>query len=122
MSIDSNDQSPNLEQLMYMGVQAAKSNNPANARIFFQQILDRDKEHERAWLWMAAVAETPTDRVRYLKTVLRINPNNQTALGELEKMKTKTASSNTQVIRYGAVVLILLLFLVALAILALIIL
>lgn len=122
MSIESSDQTPNLEQLMQLGVQATRSGNKANARMIFQQILERDRENERAWLWMAAVAETPTDRVRFLKTVLRINPNNQTALAELEKMKTRSATSNTQVIRYGAMVLILLLFLAVLAILALIIL
>ena len=114
MATRSND--PNLEQLLQLGIQAARKNNKAGARVMFQQILDFDKTNERAWLWMAAIAETSEDRLRYLTAVLRINPDNQTALRELEKMKRKQSSSNTQVIRYGLFGLLALLLLVALAI------
>lgn len=92
---------PNLEQLMQLGIQTARAGHKPNARMIFQQILDQDKENERAWLWMAAIAETPMERLRYLNTVLRINPNNQTALSQLDKMKKRKVSSNTLVIRYG---------------------
>ncbi len=124
MAIDSGDSSnmPNLEQLMQIGIQTAKKGNKPNARVIFQQILDADKQNERAWLWMAAVAETPMDRVRYLRTVLQINPNNITALRELENLQQKKESSNSQVIRYGIFGLILVLVLIAFAVLVLIIL
>lgn len=92
---------PNLEQLMQLGIQTARAGHKPNARMIFQQILDQDKENERAWLWMAAIAETPMERLRYLNTVLRINPNNLTALSQLDKMKKRKVSSNTLVIRYG---------------------
>lgn len=92
---------PNLEQLMQLGIQTARAGHKPNARMIFQQVLDQDKENERAWLWMAAVAETPMERLRYLNTVLRINPNNQLALNQLDKMKKRKVSSNTLVIRYG---------------------
>ena len=103
---------PNLEQLMQLGIQTARAGHKTNARMIFQQVLDQDKENERAWLWMAAVAETSMEQVRYLNTVLRINPENQTALRQLERMKQRKESSNTQVIRYGfiglsAIVLVL---------------
>ena len=76
---------PNLEQLMQLGIQTARQGNKENARVIFQQVLDSDSHNERAWLWMAAVAETPVDRVRYLNTVLRINPQNRTAQRELNR-------------------------------------
>lgn len=120
MAMDSTP--PNLEQLLQLGIQTAREGNKASARVIFQQILDADKQNERAWLWMASVAETPADHLRYLKTVLRINPNNQAALRELDKMKRKKESSNTQVMRYGIVGVALLLILIVFAVLVLIIL
>ncbi len=95
--------SPNLEQLMQLGIQTARQGNKENARVIFQQILDADKQNERAWLWMSAVAETPADRVRYLNTVLRINPNNSSALKELSQMRRKRESSNSQAFVYGGI-------------------
>jgi len=95
------NESPNLEDLLQLGIQTARAGNKANARMIFEQILAQDQENERAWLWMAAVAETPTDRIRYLNTVLRLNPNNSVAQKELERIQRRLESSNTQVIRYG---------------------
>jgi hypothetical protein len=112
-------QGPNLEELLRLGIQTAKEGNKASARMMFQQVLSADKQNERALVWMAAVAETPEDRVRYLRTVLRYHPNNQTALKQLDKMRRKRASSNSQVIRYGLMFLVVVSALVALAIVAL---
>jgi GrpB-like predicted nucleotidyltransferase (UPF0157 family) len=114
----SNSSSPNLEQLMQLGIQTARKGNKPNARMIFQQILDADKQNERAWLWMAAVSETPEDRFRYLRTVLRINPHNQTALRELKKMQQRRESSNSQALRYGLIGLVIILILIALGIIA----
>ncbi len=92
---------PNLEDLLQLGIQTARAGNKPNARMIFEQVLAQDPENERAWLWMAAVAETPTDRIRYLNTVLRLNPHNTVAQKELERIRRRLESSNTQVIRYG---------------------
>jgi hypothetical protein len=117
MTIGSDDvNTPNLEQLLQIGIQTARKGNRSSARVIFQQILDADKTNERAWLWMAAIAETSEDRLRYLNAVLRVNPNNTTALRELEKMKRKQVSSNTQVIRYGMIGLLVALLLIVLAV------
>jgi hypothetical protein len=114
-----NANSMNLEQLMQLGIQAARDGNKPSARIFFQQILDVDKQNERAWLGMAAVAEAPEERTRFLLTVLRINPNNQQAQRELQKLRQNQESSNTQVIRYGFMVLAVVIGLVAVVMLIL---
>ncbi len=92
---------PSLEDLLQLGIQTARAGNKPNARMIFEQVLAQDPENERAWLWMAAAAETPADRIRYLNTVLRINPNNAVAQKELERIQQRLESSNTQVIRYG---------------------
>jgi cytochrome c-type biogenesis protein CcmH/NrfG len=90
--------------------------------MIFQQVLAQDPENERAWLWMAAAAETPSDRVRYLNTVLQLNPHNTTAKKELERIQHRLESSNTQVIRYGLMGLGVFAVLVVCALLVLVIL
>jgi hypothetical protein len=104
MASDSRE-APNLEQLMQFGIQAARLGNHVNARVIFQQVLDSDTKNERAWLWMAAVAETPEDRVRYLNTVLQINPANRAALRELDRIHRKSQFRNSEAFRYGLLAL-----------------
>jgi len=106
---------PNLEQLMQLGIQTARQGNKESARVIFQQVLDSDSYNERAGLWMAAVAETPVDRVRYLNTVLRINPQNRTAQRELNRMKKGQESSTSQVLVYGGIGLAIIILLIAVA-------
>ncbi len=116
MNYHQEDNMPNLEQLMQLGIQSARNGNTENARVIFQQVLDADKQNERAWLWMAAVAETPVDRLRYLNTVLRINPNHPTALREIEQMQAKQDSSVSQAMRYGFLILTVIVVLIVLAV------
>lgn len=116
MSYRQEDNMPNLEQLMQLGIQSARNGNTENARVIFQQVLDADKQNERAWLWMAAVAETPVDRLRCLNTVLRINPNHPTALRELKQMQAKQESSTSQAMRYGFLILTVIVALIVLAV------
>jgi len=114
--------SPNLEQLLQIGIQSARQGNLENARVIFQQVLDADKNNERAWLWMASVAETPTDRLRYLRTVLAINPDNPTARRELNKMESHVRSNTSRVLVYGSVALAISLILIAVALIVLVVL
>lgn len=116
MNYRQEDNMPNLEQLMQLGIQSARNGNTENARVIFQQVLDADKQNERAWLWMAAVAETPVDRLRCLNTVLRINPNHPTALRELKQMQAKQESSTSQAMRYGFLILTVIVALIVLAV------
>ena len=82
----SSDKAPNLEELMQFGIRAAKDENFDSARLFFQKVLDVDKRNERAWLWMAHVAENDTRRRQCLEAVLRLNPNNLSAHKYLDAM------------------------------------
>ena len=120
MMVSNPSESPNLEQLMQFGIQAARRGNRINAQVIFQQVLDADKQHERAWLWMAAVADTPEDRMRYLNTVLRLNPSSRPALRELDRMKKKSQFSNSLAFRYGlaALALVVIIIMVAIIVLA----
>jgi thioredoxin-like negative regulator of GroEL len=89
--------SPNLEHLLQLGIRTAKSGNVQSARMMFQQVLDQDKRNERAWLWMASIADNEVDRRRYLETVLDINPRNEQArkyIAALEQALQSTEGSS----------------------------
>lgn len=111
---------PNLEDLLRLGIRTAKSGNKEGARVMFQQVLDIDKRNERAWLWLASVAETDIDRRRYLQTVLRINPNNANAKKHLASMDRAVDSAEQRSMRLGltalAVIVLLIIFVVIMVI------
>ncbi|NLX10974.1 MAG: hypothetical protein GXY36_15095 [Chloroflexi bacterium] len=115
MDTERNENTPNLEELMQLGIQSARHGNKPNARVIFQQVLDADKRNERAWLWMAAVAETPIDRVRYLRTVLQLNPNNSTAQRELKKLEKKQRVGNSKALLVGTIGLLIVLAIIVVA-------
>ncbi|MCC7447675.1 MAG: hypothetical protein IT324_09675 [Anaerolineae bacterium] len=97
---------PNLDDLMRLGVRAAKEGNKQGARLFFQQVLDEDKRHENAWLWLASLADNETDKRRYLETVLRINPDNPTAKRQLGQLNRAVQSGEGASMRFGIVLVV----------------
>jgi hypothetical protein len=108
---------PNPEQLLQLGIQSARQGQKQAAQMIFQQVLDLDKQNERAWLWMASVVDDRAERMRCLETVLRINPNNARAQQEMDRILKSQQSSNSQVLRYGGIILAILLVLVVFVIL-----
>jgi len=95
----------NLEKMLQMGISAAKQGNKDGARVLLKQVLDMDKKNERAWLWMAHVAESSAKRRQYLETVLKINPKNASAKQALQKFAQKQAHSEQRTLAIAGVVL-----------------
>ncbi|MEP7289199.1 MAG: hypothetical protein ABI947_25890 [Chloroflexota bacterium] len=104
----SESKSPNLEDLMRLGVRTAKEGNRDNARVIFQQVLSADKRHINAWLWMASLAENNIDRRRYLETVLRLSPDNLTAKKQLAALDTAVARGENRSVRFGVMIVFVL--------------
>ncbi|NWG15007.1 MAG: hypothetical protein HXY41_00080 [Chloroflexi bacterium] len=95
---------PNREELLQMGIRAAKAGNRDAARITFQQILSQDKRNERAMMWMAKIAETPAERKKWLNRVLTVNPENESARRALQKIAYKrSAKENRTLLIFGVV-------------------
>lgn len=95
---------PNREELLQMGIRAAKAGNRDAARITFQQILSQDKRNERAMMWMAKIAESPAERKKWLNRVLAVNPENESAQRILQKMAYKrSAKENRTLLIFGLV-------------------
>ena len=52
----------NLQDLMRQGIEAAREGKKAEAKVFFQQVVDVDDKNEKAWMWLASVVETDEER------------------------------------------------------------
>src|SRR3954452_3855849 len=100
----SDSKSPNLEDLMRLGIRSAKEGNHDNARVIFRQVLNADKRHVGAWLWMASLAEDDIDRRRYLETVLRLDPGNTTARQQLNMLDKAIERSENASVRFGVMI------------------
>ena len=100
----SSKSTPNLEDLMRLGVRTAKAGNKEGARVIFQQVLDTDKRNERAWLWMASVADNDIDRRRYLETVLMLDPQNRIASKQLAAMDKAIRGTEGASLRLGVMI------------------
>lgn len=99
----SNADNPNLENLLQMGITAAKQGNRQAARVMFKQVLDEDKKNDRAWVWMASVADDPIQRQQYLETALKINPSNKAARTMLRKMSKRRNLKEQRTLALGAI-------------------
>jgi predicted nucleic acid-binding Zn ribbon protein len=101
-------QTPNREDLLRMGIAAAKRGDIISARTIFEQILSEDGGNERAMMWLAKLADTKAERQLWLNRVLAVNPNNQAAQEALRKMSySRAARENRTLLIFGAAAFIL---------------
>ena len=78
------DSKAQLRALLQQGMQAARRGDRARANGLFQAVLEQDPDQEEAWLWLAALAESPEQSIVYLQRVLSINPHNTRAQAGLQ--------------------------------------
>jgi hypothetical protein len=97
-------QQPNREELLQMGMRAAKAGNKDAARMMFQRVLTEDKRNERALMWMAQIADSKEERNKWLNRVLLVNPDNEKARRYLEREKYKvSAKQNRTLLVFGMI-------------------
>lgn len=77
---------PNLDDLLQKGIRAARRGHQEPARQLLSQVIQANPDSEEAWLWLARVIDQPEQRVQCLQQVLRLNPNNQWAAGQLAEL------------------------------------
>ncbi len=61
--------------------------NRDEARRLLRRALEQDVNSETAWLWLASVAESAEERIDNLERALRINPANERARKELDRLR-----------------------------------
>lgn len=75
-----------LEQKLQDGIQAARSGSRATARRLLEEVIAEDSNNELAWMWLASVVTTLSERRSCLEKALQINPNNERAREALNKL------------------------------------
>ncbi len=77
-------------------ITAAKLGQMALARRLLNEIVAKEPENERAWLWIAGLAEDRQTAYAALNRVLDINPRNQQAINALSlaRLQESAAQSN----------------------------
>src|SRR5215470_10641757 len=81
-----------VDQLLREGIDAAKSGKQEIARSKFREVVALEQNNEKAWFWLASVAETNDEKIFCLGNVTVINPDNQRAKEMLEGLLAKTAT------------------------------
>lgn len=90
------EQETSNEELLQMGIRAAKQGQKEGARVMLRQVYSRDKRNERAMLWLARVARNTNERRQWLDRVLKINPNNEAAQNMLSKLNYQDAARDNR--------------------------
>ncbi|MBL8152992.1 MAG: PD40 domain-containing protein [Anaerolineae bacterium] len=85
-----------IQELMRQGIEAAREGRKADAKQFFEQVVELDDKNEKAWMWLVSVAESEEERRVYLGNVLFINPNNERAQKAMEQIEAKNKQIRDQ--------------------------
>lgn len=118
--VASDNKQTNNEELLQLAIKTAKAGQKDPARVMFRQVWSRDKRSEPAMIWLAKLAKTPRERQEWLHRVLKVNPTNEAAKHELEKLKRSTvASENRTLLLFGTVAFVMIVVGVAIAVLIL---
>ena len=83
-------------ELVREAIQEARLGQKESARRIFEEACRLNFNNEKAWLWRASLADTTDDAAYFLEQVLRINPDNQTALTWYAKCTPKPQSSASE--------------------------
>jgi len=82
-----------IEELLRMGITAAKAGDIAKASNLLIQVVQTDPNSELGWLWLGLCRTAPEQREYCLRRVLAINPQNSEARHQLELLHKPTVSS-----------------------------
>ncbi|MCK5690932.1 response regulator [Myxococcota bacterium] len=75
------------------GISAAKVGDYEKARVLLLEALEGGRNEELIQLWLAHVSENTTDKISYLRQVIRLNPQNDQASRTLAAVLVQEAGS-----------------------------
>ena len=76
-----------ITRLLKAGMKAVKAGQREQGKALLLQVIEKDEENERAWLWLSGAVDTEEERRICLENVLTINPNNELAKKGLARLK-----------------------------------
>jgi tetratricopeptide (TPR) repeat protein len=68
------------------GIMAARIGNRDQALVLLLQAVEQEPRNEEAWLWLSRLVETDQQRIECLRRVVEINPGNQAAQADLDRL------------------------------------
>jgi hypothetical protein len=74
-------------------IEAIKAGDKQAGRELIAEILKVDRDNEQAWLWVTKTDITHEQKIKSLKNVLRINPDNETARQKLTDQSSEVISN-----------------------------
>lgn len=74
------------DDYLSQGIAAVKAGNKQEARHLLDAAIRAAPNDERTWGWFFNVCENDNERLRCLKEVLRINPNNESAKKKFDEL------------------------------------
>jgi endonuclease YncB( thermonuclease family) len=80
------------EDHLVQGIAASKAGNRQEARRLLSAAIRAAPNDERTWGWFYTVCENDEERLRCLKEVLRINPNNPAVKMKYDELAGRTSS------------------------------
>ncbi len=92
--------SDDLQTTLRNGIDAAKRGDRLTARRLLERVIAQDDRNEMAWIWLASVVNTNTERRNALERVLQINPRNsraREALARLDESSTTASAEQSRV-------------------------
>ena len=72
-------------------IMAARIGNRDQALVLLLQAVEQEPHNEEAWLWLSRMVDTDAQRIECLRRMIEINPGNQAAQAEIERLQ-KNAS------------------------------
>jgi twitching motility two-component system response regulator PilG len=95
-AVVSDNNSPEVLQMLRDGIKAAQEGNRAEARQLLLRVTEADSNNENAWLWLASISEYPEELLVFLNNVLNINPDNERAIEWAKATKSLLAKTFVQ--------------------------
>jgi len=85
--------SNNLQQ----AITTIKAGDKETGKQLLIEVLKSDQRNETAWLWMTRVVDSDDERIKCLRNVLKINPNNEIAKRGLATYQQQTLNQSQQI-------------------------
>lgn len=87
---------PTIEELVAQAKLAYRSGHTGEARDLLRSAVQRDPQHEDAWLWLSGMVDTLEEQRYCLQKVLALNPAHDRARQGLSTVERRLASAASQ--------------------------
>jgi Tol biopolymer transport system component len=85
-----------MDTRLFDGIRAARAGQTKTAQAILADLVRDDPDNEQAWLWLATTVEDVEHKISCLQQALRINPNNEEAAEEIDRLQAQVAAGGVE--------------------------